>query len=51
MTSVTLLATPLLMHPRIQLAFWAAGAYCWLMFFIHQDIQVFPRKDALKYFS
>ena len=30
-TSLTLLAMLLLMQPRIQLAFWAARAHCWLM--------------------
>ena len=29
-TSLTLLATPLLMQPRIKLAFWARSALCWL---------------------
>ena len=30
-TSLALLATPLLMEPRILLAFQAASAHCWLM--------------------
>ncbi|NXC72535.1 MORC3 protein, partial [Anhinga anhinga] len=30
-TSLNLLATLLLMQPRVRLAFWAASAHCWLM--------------------
>jgi len=29
--SLTLLATPLLMEPRILLAFWAANTHCWFV--------------------
>ena len=31
MTPLSLLATPLVIQPKILLAFWAAKAWCWLM--------------------
>ena len=43
-TSLDLLATLLLMQPRIRLAFWDARAHCWL---IHQYAQVLLCRAAL----
>jgi len=50
--SLSLLATPLLMQPRILIAFWAARAHCWLIvqLFIHQDPQVLLCRAALNEF-
>ena len=42
--SLALLATLLLMQPRIQLAFWPVSAHCWL-------IVSFPSTDTPKSFS
>jgi len=40
------------MHPRIQLAFWAASAHCWLMLnLISQHSRIILLRAALKPFS